>query len=164
MKIWGQIANLLLVSCCTALFSVADGFVLPAPVPTVAPLCATPTADATSKLRVGFIGCGTIASAIATGLATQTHISLDTIAVTKRSEAKSQKLADAFPSLITRHDNSQNIVDQSDIIFVCVLPQQTSEVLQNLHFDNEKHTLVSLVVGFLLAFDLLNLFPVHFLI
>ena len=48
------------------------------------------------------------------------------------------------------YDNNQDIVDQSDVIFLCVLPDQTSEVLQNIKFDSEKHTLVSLVVGFYL--------------
>ena len=162
MKNWGQIPHLLFVSCyCNILFSVADGFVIPARVPLVTPLRATSTADDTGQLRVGFIGCGTIASAIATGLATQTQIPLDSIAVTKRSEAKSQKLADAFPSLITRHDKGQEIVDQSDVIFVCVLPQQTSEVLQNLNFDSEKHTLVSLVVSIRPGFEIIDPFSMH---
>ena len=102
----------------------------------------------TENLKVGFLGCGTIASAIATGLATQTQIQLESIAVTKRSEAKSQKLVETFPSLVTRHDNNQDILNQSDIVFCCVLPQQTSEILQRLDFDKDRHTLVSLVVSF----------------
>lgn len=96
-------------------------------------------------LRIGFVGCGTIASAIAKGLATQSKIPLQGIAVTKRSESKSQTLLEAFPELVTRHDNNQDIVDQSDIVFICVLPQQTSEVLKELTFDDDQHTLVSLV-------------------
>ena len=128
----------------------SDAFSLPSCTRNTPVLRAAPTADGARTLRVGFVGCGTIASAIATGLATQNQIDLEGIAVTTRSETKSQNLVDAFPSLVTRYDNNQDIVDQSDVIFLCVLPDQTSEVLQNIKFDSEKHTLVSLVVGFYL--------------
>jgi len=43
------------------------------------------------------------------------------------------------------HDDNQSIVDEADVIFVCVLPEQTSEVLRSLTFDNSRHTVISLV-------------------
>jgi pyrroline-5-carboxylate reductase len=101
-------------------------------------------ADST-PLSLGFVGCGTIASAIATGFASQTDIPLKAISVSRRSEKKSSELQKKFPDLITVYDDNQDVLDRSDIIFVCVLPQQTSEVLQGLNFDNERHNLVSLV-------------------
>jgi pyrroline-5-carboxylate reductase len=97
------------------------------------------------SLSLGFVGCGTIASAIATGFATQINIPLQAISVSRRSEKKSSELQKKFPDLVTVYDDNQDVVDRSDIIFVCVLPQQTSEVLRGLHFDNERHTIVSLV-------------------
>lgn len=100
--------------------------------------------------KVGFIGCGTIASAIATGIATQNQIPIDSIAVSRRSESKSQALVKSLSALsldISVHDNNQEIVNQSDLIFLCVLPQQTSNVLEALEFDETKHTLISLVVS-----------------
>jgi NADP oxidoreductase coenzyme F420-dependent len=102
------------------------------------------------SLGVGFVGCGTIASAIATGLATQTKVTIDRIAVSRRTESKSQRLMETFSPdlLVTVHDNNQDILDLVDLIFVCVLPQQTSQVLQDLTFDASRHTLVSLVVRF----------------
>jgi pyrroline-5-carboxylate reductase len=101
---------------------------------------------APSRLKAGFVGCGTIASAIATGLMTQKQIQVESVAVTKRSREKSAALQEAFPELVHVQDSGQDVVDQSDVIFVCVLPQQTSQVLRGLKFDQERHTLVSLVV------------------
>lgn len=94
---------------------------------------------------IGFIGCGTIAAAIATGLATQTAVSVASIATSRRSESKSSALAQQFPHLVTVYDNNQDILDCSDTIFVCVLPQQTSQILKQLTFDPARHTVVSLV-------------------
>ena len=100
--------------------------------------------------NVGFIGCGTIASAIAQGIATQSQVSIDSIVVSKRSEQKSKLLVETLniqrPNLpVSIVDDNQQILDQTEIVFVCVLPEQTSQVLQDLSFDNEKHTLISLV-------------------
>ena len=103
--------------------------------------------DNDDGLSIGFVGCGTIAAAIATGLATQTDHAIASIAVSERSQAKSSKLLEQFPELVTIHSDNQEIVDQADLIFICVLPAQVSEVLQSLAFDSERHTLVSLVVS-----------------
>ena len=103
--------------------------------------------------RIGFIGCGTIASAIVKGIATQNEIQIESIAVSKRSQSKSLSLREEFPSLVQIYDDNQEILDCSDIIFVCVLPDQTIEVLKTLHFDIEKHSLVSLVVSCLFVND-----------
>ena len=105
----------------------------------------------TTPVRVGFVGCGTIAAAIARGLATLSEgsqIKVESIAVSRRNEAKSRVLADTFPELVTVHDDNQNILNNSDLIFLCVLPQQTSEVLESLSFDSSRHTLVSLAVSY----------------
>lgn len=97
------------------------------------------------SLSVGFIGCGTIASAIATGLAKQARIEITHIAVTRRSKQRSEALATAFPGLVSVHDDNQEILDRSDIVFATVLPEQASEILQKLTFDPERHHLISLV-------------------
>ena len=104
-----------------------------------------------SACKVGFIGCGTIAAAIATGLATVDNDDDDeplvqSMAISRRSHTKSDALKERFPDLVTVHEDNQEILDQADIIFITVLPQQASEVLQSLKFDLERHHLVSLVV------------------
>jgi pyrroline-5-carboxylate reductase len=103
-----------------------------------------PTSEST--IKVGFLGCGTIAAAIATGLATQNKVKVASIAVSHRSASKSKALQESFPDLVSIHEDNQEIVDQSDIVFLCVLPKYASQVLQDLQFDNTKHSLVSIVV------------------
>jgi len=95
---------------------------------------------------IGFIGCGTIASAIATGLLTQQnpdHL-IHKVYVTKRSEAKSAALSNRFGQKIVVTEDNQNIVDHSDILFLCVLPQHEESVLKALDIPHDK-TLISLI-------------------
>jgi hypothetical protein len=95
---------------------------------------------------VGFIGCGTIASAIITGIATQNVVPIKSIVVSRRSESKSKLLAKEFSNLVTIQDDNQEILKKCEYIFLCVLPEQTQSVLENLQFDQKRHFLVSLVV------------------
>ena len=99
-----------------------------------------------TTISIGFIGCGTIASAIVTGLAKkQSVVPIERIMVTRRSEHKSTLLQDQYPHLVTIFDDNQQLVDQADILFLTVLPSQTSSVLRSLQFDSLRHILVSLV-------------------
>jgi len=93
---------------------------------------------------IGFIGCGTIACAIATGLLTQNEIPVSKIYVSRRSESKSSLLAEKFGDRVSVCDDNQDIVNSCDVVFLCVLPTQEEEVLTGLDIDKEK-TLVSLV-------------------
>ena len=103
------------------------------------------SAAAGSGLTVGFVGCGTIAAAIATGLATQTAVPIASLSVSRRSEAKSSALAAAHPALVAVHDDNQAILDKADVVFVCVLPRDAAAVLRPLRFDPDRHIVVSLV-------------------
>lgn len=71
--------------------------------------------------------------------------------MTKRSESKSSKLKQSFPDIVTIYDSASDVVHNSNVVFLCVLPQQVEEVLDELNKSNvwrkEEHTLVSLVVG-----------------
>ena len=109
-------------------------------------------------IRAGFLGCGTIASSIATGLANPRHrphlaqrgLSLSSISVTRRSESKSRRLQERFPEVVTVYDSAEEVAAHSDVVFLCVLPQHVDEVLEDLRnkevWRSEEHTLVSLVV------------------
>jgi len=114
----------------------------------------------TENLSVGFLGCGTIASAIARGLiraannnndnANDAVVSLDSVVVSRRSEAKSRALLDAYQKSDAFHylsvtEDNQEILDRCNLIFLTVLPQQASSVLRGLNFDPDRHVLVSLV-------------------
>jgi len=123
-----------------------------------------------SVVSIGVIGCGTIASAVITGLAkaqqqkqqqqqeqqqaaaTSSNVrsempTISRISLSRRSEAKSSVLKTTFPHLVTVYDDNQTIVDKSDIVFLCVLNDQTATVLGPLNFDNKRHTLISMVVS-----------------
>jgi hypothetical protein len=96
-------------------------------------------------LCIGFLGCGTIATALATGLATQRHAHIQSMVVSRRSARNSEFLQNNFPHLVTVRDNNQHIVNQADILFVTVLPQDAEQVLQALEFTSDKQIIVSLV-------------------
>jgi len=96
------------------------------------------------KMNIGFIGCGTIASSIATGLLRQREHPVSTIYVTRRSEKRSSKLVESFPDKVIICDDNQEICDKCELIFLCVLPEQVSSVLNAINFTKDK-TLISLV-------------------
>jgi len=97
-----------------------------------------------STTTVGVIGCGTIASAIVTGLAVHNE-DVAGITVSRRSEKRSSALQAKFPNLVAVSDSNQAVVQSSNIIFLTVLPEQTERVMKELQFDPERHILVSLV-------------------
>jgi pyrroline-5-carboxylate reductase len=101
--------------------------------------------DEQTPIRLGFIGCGTIAVAIATGCLTQNSVPVLSVAVSRRSAKQSAALQAKFKDSVTVYDNNQNLIDNADVIFLCVLPQHATEVLQGLQFDPDRHSLVSLV-------------------
>ena len=94
---------------------------------------------------VGFIGFGTIGSSIAKGLLLQTTVPIKRIAVSRRSESKSSELKSLHPESVTVFDDNQEVLNESDVIFLCVLPEQMKEVLKKLKFNPTKHIMVSLV-------------------
>ena len=91
-------------------------------------------------IRAGFIGCGTIASSIVVGLASPEHathlaengLQLSSISITRRSVSKSTMLKERFPNIVTIRDMAHEVVAESDLIFLCVLPTQVAEVLADL--------------------------------
>lgn len=96
------------------------------------------------KMNIGFIGCGTIASSIATGLLRQSEHPISTIYVTRRSERKSSQLVEKFPDKVVICDDNQEICNKCELIFLCVLPEQVSSVLKSITFTEDKK-LISLV-------------------
>jgi hypothetical protein len=127
-------------------------------------------------ISVGFIGCGTIASSIATGLVlahnsnSAVTTKIKSMIVSRRSESKSNQLKELVldsnnesnenennnnnnnnNNIIISFDitdNNQKIVNEADIIFLTVLPAQAEDVLKNLTFDTKRHILISLVVSY----------------
>ena len=98
--------------------------------------------------RIGFVGCGTIASAIVTGLCTlpDTMARPSSIIVSPRNRAKSAALRAAFPAIVSVAKSNQAVVDQCDVIFLCVVPQVARRVVAALAFKQEQ-TVISVIAS-----------------
>ena len=98
-------------------------------------------------ISIGFVGCGTIASSIAEGLLTQDRRPVSQVYVSRRSNDKSSRLCRLFndgdgnydderrsKTRVVVCDDNSDIVRNSDIVFLCVLPQDADAVLRSLDF------------------------------
>ena len=86
-------------------------------------------------MRIGVIGCGTIASAVVHGIAGDGH----QITVSERSSRYSDALAKAYDN-VTVADN-QGVVDASDVIFLGLMAEVAPEVLGSLKFREDQRAI-----------------------
>lgn len=96
-----------------------------------------------STPRYGFVGVGTMSSAIVRGLCTLPAPPA-AVVLSPRGAEKASALAREFPSVCSIAVSNQDVLDRCDVVFVGVLPKQTEEVLRALKFE-QRHTVVSLV-------------------
>jgi len=80
----------------------------------------------------GFIGTGTITSALVTGLCTSPHPPAS-IWVSPRNAQKAAKLETAFNAVRIGADN-QDVLDHADVVILAVLPQDAKTILEPLRF------------------------------
>ncbi|MGB4779691.1 NAD(P)-binding domain-containing protein [Microbacterium sp.] len=80
----------------------------------------------------GFVGVGSIASAMVEGLCDGVA-DAPPVVLSPRSEARSRELAGRLPTVSVAASN-QEVVERSDIVIVAVLPQQAAHVLGDLEF------------------------------
>jgi len=93
-------------------------------------------------MQIGFIGVGKITNAIVEGLCTS-FIENTQIWLSPRNEANAQHLAEKYAQ-VQRLESNQQVIDQSDIVFIAVRPAVAVEVLRSLVF-REEQIVVSLV-------------------
>jgi pyrroline-5-carboxylate reductase len=93
-------------------------------------------------VKLGFIGTGTITSAIVRGLGTD-FLMHSTIHLSPRSADIANALAGHFPNVHVGASN-QAVLDASDVVMVAVRPQIVREVLADLQF-RANHHVISLV-------------------
>lgn len=98
--------------------------------------------------RVGFIGVGSIAEALITGMCAQGE-QRATFLLSPRNSSLSHGLAARFPFIRVAADN-QEVVDRSDILFIAVTPQIAADVLSALEFRPDQR-IVSLIATFDMA-------------
>ena len=79
-------------------------------------------------MRIGVIGCGTIARAVVEGIVHDGH----EITVSKRSAHHSTSLAEAYENV--RIADNQKVVDASDILFLGLMAEVAEDVLGPLTF------------------------------
>lgn len=91
-------------------------------------------------MNLGFIGCGTIASAVVRGLAGQGH----RITVSERSRTHSAALAAEFSDVAVA--SNQAVLDASDVVFLGVMAEAAEEILGGLVF-REAQQVVSFMAG-----------------
>lgn len=93
-------------------------------------------------MKLGFIGAGNIGSAIITGIATGTAPP-EKILVFDPDEKKCEALEKRFGQ-VTAMTESQAVLDSTDCVFLCVIPQIAPQVLLPLNFRKE-HIVVSVI-------------------
>ncbi|AXI46649.1 pyrroline-5-carboxylate reductase [Sulfitobacter sp. SK012] len=83
-------------------------------------------------MRIGVIGCGTIASAAIHGIAQDGH----QITVSERSSRNASMLADTYDNV--RIADNQGVVDASDVIFLGLMAEVAQEILGALKFRDDQ--------------------------
>ena len=91
-------------------------------------------------MKLGFIGTGNIVTDVITGIC-KSKISYKKIFISPRNKKKSQYLKKKFKRVIIAKDN-QAVIDNSDLIFLGVLPKVGETILAKLNFK-KKQTVVS---------------------
>ena len=95
-------------------------------------------------MRIGFLGTGTITSAMVSGLcAAEAGYE---IRVSPRNAEKAGELARRFP-LVTVAEGNQELVDWSETVVIAVRPQVAEAVLRELRF-REEQSAISVISGF----------------
>jgi pyrroline-5-carboxylate reductase len=92
-------------------------------------------------MKLGFVGSGSIASAIVTGLRAAGNT--DPIEMSPRNAEVAADLADRFENVQVAPTN-QAVLDASDVVVLAVRPQIASIVLPELRFRHDQHV-VSLI-------------------
>jgi pyrroline-5-carboxylate reductase len=93
-------------------------------------------------MNLGFIGTGTIASSVITGIF-KSKISFKKIYISKRNKKNSQKLKNKYNKVFIA-DNNQQILNKCDWIFLSVTPTVGNKVIKDLKFKSNQ-TIISFI-------------------
>lgn len=93
-------------------------------------------------MRLGFLGTGTIARAMIDGII-KAKLPIKKITVSPRNEAIAHALKAAYETVAVASDN-QEVVDASDIVFICLRSQIAPEIMQAMEWRREQ-----IIVSFL---------------
>ena len=93
-------------------------------------------------MNLGFIGTGTIASSVITGIF-KSKISFKKIYISRRNKKNSQKLKKKYKKVFIA-ENNQDIVDKCDWIFLSVTPKVGNKIIKELRFRSNQ-TVISFI-------------------
>ena len=93
-------------------------------------------------MNLGFIGTGTIASSVITGIF-KSKISFKKIYISRRNKKNSQKLKKKYKKVFIA-ENNQEIVDKCDWIFLSVTPTVGNKIIKELKFKSSQ-TVISFI-------------------
>ena len=93
-------------------------------------------------MRLGFIGCGKIASSVITGIC-KSSIKYNKILISHRNRKISKGLKKKFKNISIEKDN-QKIVDNSNWVFLAVTPVIGEKIIKKLKFKSNQ-TVVSFI-------------------
>lgn len=96
----------------------------------------------------GVLGVGSIATSIVTGLCAGVAEPLPVV-LSPRNVDRATELAQRFPTVTVANDN-QAVIDASDVVLLCVLPDHADDVLSALHFRADQ-SVVSAISGVCLS-------------
>ena len=92
-------------------------------------------------MKFGFIGTGNISSDVITGIC-NSKLTFSKITISPRSKNKAKSLKKKFKNKIIIARNNQDVIDNSDWVFLGVLPRVGEKILPSLKFKSNQ-TLVS---------------------
>ena len=87
-------------------------------------------------MNLGFIGTGKIASSVITGIC-KSKIKFNKIIISPRNKKIAKNLKKKFKKIIIAKDN-QSVINESDWVFLGVLPKVGDKILPKLRFRNKQ--------------------------
>ena len=111
------------------------------------------------SLRVGFIGAGQMALAMARGFVERGGVAADSILASDPYPAALERFAEAIPGCYTTDDN-QAVIDENDVVILAVKPQMMAEAAKSISDVSADCLLISIAAGLSLA-KLTELFPTN---
>ena len=99
---------------------------------------------------LGFIGTGKISSSVITGIC-NSKISFKKILISPRNKILSKKLSKKFKK-VKIAENNQQIINQSNWVFLAITPDVGNKIIKNLKFKNNQK-----IISFISTISLENL-------
>ena len=81
-------------------------------------------------MKLGFIGTGRISTAVIESLARDSY----EIFISRRGKKNSKRLSEAYENVLI--GNNQEVVNQSDVVFIGLTADKAEKALETLRFSN----------------------------